>query len=380
MACALAAALAGCGGGDTPRDGAAGFAERVAAQGARAPVGLLAAAPRERAANHVVPDAATLFDWAEYKYPALFPKGPQNQPLTYEGVTYTARAYSNGNYLGLTAGGEIYGYGPFTSFIRQGFGTAAQYGDQVAADTCNVYPERCHPQPTGPYNECVDSSENATRTGATWRAEYENSGGSTGGYTIESVIDGPASFGQRSNVIQATVTVSGTSVVAGLSSSYSSKTKSYFQRRSDGLIEIYGSDNESTTGAVTVGGITVGGQTSISRTVFDPPDPATQFVLRVGENVTKTVSSTTTTSQPPGVAPSTASTTSSWTFEERQTITVLGKDYDTCRYRIAQFGSAGSSVSWFIVGKGVTARTESMTEGVLSRTELKSGTYNGAPL
>ena len=81
-------------------------------------------------------DTATLFDWAEVQYGALFPKGSVNQLLLHEGVNYTIRHYaSTNNYLGV-ANGQVYGYGNFTNAQLQGFGFTADY-------TCSVAPKNC---------------------------------------------------------------------------------------------------------------------------------------------------------------------------------------------------------------------------------------------
>jgi hypothetical protein len=124
-------ALAACGGAESSTD----------AQPARS-ARLLSTGPSLQATAAAV-DARSLFDWAEYTYPALFPKGAQNQPLRYEGVDYIIRAYPNGNHLGLTAGGDVYGLGPFTGNVLTAFGKAADYAAQIAADACKVDPASC---------------------------------------------------------------------------------------------------------------------------------------------------------------------------------------------------------------------------------------------
>ena len=88
-------------------------------------------------------DATTLFDWAEWKYPELFPKGPSNFSVSYLGVDYTVRAYGNGNYLGVTISGDIFGLGAFTGNALQGFGNSADYAAQVRADACKVNAQTC---------------------------------------------------------------------------------------------------------------------------------------------------------------------------------------------------------------------------------------------
>lgn len=76
-------------------------------------------------------------DWAEATWPGLFPKGPQSSQLTHEGVTYThVRVYNTGNILGITAAGDIRGYGPFTQNVLTAFGNTADYTCQIAPSAC----------------------------------------------------------------------------------------------------------------------------------------------------------------------------------------------------------------------------------------------------
>ena len=119
--------LSACGGAEVPADAQPARSERALAT----------------AAVTATVDASSLFDWAEYTFPDLFPKGAKNQPLTFEGVDYTIRPYANGNYLGLTSGGAVYGLGPFTGNVLTGFGQAADYAQQIAADACKVQPAAC---------------------------------------------------------------------------------------------------------------------------------------------------------------------------------------------------------------------------------------------
>jgi hypothetical protein len=78
-----------------------------------------------------------VLSWAEATWPNLFPKGPQSSQLTHEGVTYThVRVYSTGNILGITAAGDIRGYGPFTQNVLTAFGNTADYTCQIAPSAC----------------------------------------------------------------------------------------------------------------------------------------------------------------------------------------------------------------------------------------------------
>lgn len=78
-----------------------------------------------------------VLDWAEATWPNLFPKGPKSYQVTYEGVTYThVRSYSTGNILGITATGDIRGFGPFTKNVLTAFGNTGDYTCQIAPSAC----------------------------------------------------------------------------------------------------------------------------------------------------------------------------------------------------------------------------------------------------
>lgn len=107
--------LVGCGGGH----------ERPPTDARPAPAASLAATP---------PDASELMDWAEQRYPTLFP-GPQANRRE---LAYTYRHYpGTGNYLGV-AGIGIYLLGPVSGQAAAPVqvGTLDQY-------TCLVFPGRC---------------------------------------------------------------------------------------------------------------------------------------------------------------------------------------------------------------------------------------------
>lgn len=124
--------LAGCTGRD-PGSEASAFVERIASQGSI------------KKAASVAPgvDPDSVFDWAQWKFPSLFPKGAQTTEIVFGGVGYSVRAYSTGNYLGVTRQGEIYGLGPFTNQQLQSFGLLSAWAAEVQADRCSVYAERC---------------------------------------------------------------------------------------------------------------------------------------------------------------------------------------------------------------------------------------------
>ncbi|MCU0943223.1 MAG: Ig-like domain-containing protein, partial [Hydrogenophaga sp.] len=102
-------------------------------------------APRRQALSTVgaavTPDET--LDWAEFKFPSLFAKGARSYPLLYEGVAYTVRSYPNGNNLGITASGGIFGLGPFTNGELRALGSVSDFGPQIRADRCLVSPSAC---------------------------------------------------------------------------------------------------------------------------------------------------------------------------------------------------------------------------------------------
>lgn len=145
VAAAVATLVAACG-GSAPDDTATAFVQRIDSDGGSAPRRVLATAEAApQAAAVALPNAKELFDWAEYKFPELFYPAQTfaNYTLSYAGQTYTVRSYANGNNLGLTPDGRIFGLGPFTENVLTAFGTAADYAAQVAADKCRVSPSSC---------------------------------------------------------------------------------------------------------------------------------------------------------------------------------------------------------------------------------------------
>lgn len=132
LAPALAAlVLAACGGSDGP----AGPDARATASAVReAPMAGEPAAPTV--------DAALLMDWAEVKFAALFRgqtatlsrSGPDGFPLSFQGQDYTVRAYPGNRFLGVTAGGRVYGLGDYTNNALADFGPIGNWAALVLAE------------------------------------------------------------------------------------------------------------------------------------------------------------------------------------------------------------------------------------------------------
>ncbi|MBC7942542.1 MAG: hypothetical protein H7Z19_22790 [Chitinophagaceae bacterium] len=370
---AVLALLSACGGGaDSDSGQAVGFVAEIKKAQAASPSAAAVAGTGTRV------DAKTLFDWAETIYPALFPKGPQNYSLSYQGVEYTVRSYANGNNLGLTPTGEIYGLGPFTNNVLTAFGHDADYAGQVQAAACQTYPGSC--TANVPLNDCADPAALSLPTGFSSRLVYEFSGTVTGEQTIESVVNGPATF-EGQNAIKITANTSGSTTVEGVSVSTALKIESFEQVGANSVNRALGSLIETTSGGFVIGGVTIPGSVSKSKVVYTPAFNMLDFHLQVGQSRTTVSTSTTTVTEPAGTPVSSSTSGETVTFEARESINVLGRNYNTCRYRIAGENANSYSTTWFLVGKGVPVRTVGVADGTVDLTQqLKSGTYNGSPL
>ncbi len=373
--------LGACGGSDPVAVAEDQFVGKIAS--AKPGTRLAASNKRPLAADiSIALTAADLFNWAEGQYPELFPKGPQNFPLTDGGINYTVRAYPNGNYLG-EANGIVYGLGDFTNGQIQSFGRMVDY-------TCQVFPAACNPPPlpTAALNECIDPAAALLPTGFRVNLVLDFSGPITGEQTVESVIDGPDLFEGVSAVrVTTTTTGSNTIDVGGfaLTSTTRTTSKSYEQASASGRPwKTLGSTTDvlTTTGGIVVGGITVPGSTSTSssKTVHTPADENLEFTLQVGQSLTKAVTSTTTVTAPVPLPPTTATSSEMYTFETKESITVFGKTYNTCRYKMNTVGEAETTTTWMILGKGIPVKTVGTAQGVVQTIQVKSGTYNGSPI
>lgn len=137
----MALGLAGCGGGGSVGGPAPGeeaaprqrLAEALHAQARRAD------AP---AAWPLPVDHAAMLDWAEWKYPALFPKPGLDVRVPFKGETYTVRIYSNGNHLGISDAGVL-GLGPFTNHQVLRLGAFGDFVPLVQADACHTRNHDC---------------------------------------------------------------------------------------------------------------------------------------------------------------------------------------------------------------------------------------------
>ncbi|WP_088279766.1 hypothetical protein [Ideonella sp. A 288] len=309
-------------------------------------------------------DATAALDWAEWQYPDLFPKGPANVTLDYLGVRYTVRTYRNGNNLGITSAGGIYGLGVFTNQQLVSFGIIANYESLVRADRCSVYPGSCDIGGGTTLNECQPLSTTSLVTGTRVRAEYEFTGLTSGTQVMDSRVDGPTTYNGQS-AVQISSTLTGNLTGIG---TLTSSDRSFVQAADGGLVRTLGDE-----GTATLNGLV----TAASRSVYDPPVLNKEFTLARGGVLTQTVSGTTTPTQPAGPATRFSSTTV-YTFVARESISVLGKTYDTCRYVERAEGSQASTTSWYHVGTGIPVRIND-SAGEASA-DLRTATVNGVPI
>ena len=155
------------------------------------------------------------------------------------------------------------------------------------------------------------------------------------------------------------------------------ENKSYMQDAGSGFVRLLG--GEFTTTLAGVGSLQ-------SKTVYSPGSLNVEFSIQPSQTISKAMSSTTSLTLPFGPpTTSTGTVVRSHTFVGRESITVRGRGYATCKYtERGQAGDTSTSTVWYIDGKGVPARSEEVDtfQGVSKTTviELVSGTLNGAPL
>lgn len=378
LALAVAALIAACGGGEAPSSAAQSFTDALASTPAparsdrlRALAAGVGGGSTAAAAGPITNDQ--LFAGAQAIFPSLFPASPAPTTinnLAYQGRVYTVKAYANGNYLAISTDGVVWGLGPYTNGALVQFEAVQAYADLVCANI------DCGGGGTGgggSLNGCTIGAAEALRTGNTYSAVYVSNvlvaPTSTGEYTVTGRVDGSATF-EGQSVIKVSSTIKG--VERG--QAVDVIDTAYEQIAENDLVRSVGNEAQAT----------FGGFNATLKTVFTPPTLNTEFTLAPGASLTKSVTSTSTTVAAglPPLPPSTGTSTTTHTYEARETVSVLGRTYETCRYKSVTSGSDSSEYSWYIVGRGLPAKSESRTAAgtVQHRAELKSATINGAPI
>ncbi len=390
----ITALLAACGGGEAPlstAQQAREFVQRIVTEASPAKATLTPSAPP------VAPQSATVsitndmvFAFAQTTFKDLFPvdQAPTViSNLQYEGKTFEVRGYRNGNFLGVSSSNEIWGLGPYTGNVLTSFGPVSGYACQIVPSSCVPVVD---PPATAGLNECTDPASSTLPTGFRLNLVFTYTGTVLGGdQTVDSVIDGPGTFESQS-AVQITSTTSGTNTVSAggfsITTTTSTKTRSYAQKGNNGLVKTLGAliDATSSTTTPPIGGVTLPptSTTISSKTVFTPPDENVEFTLALGQSIDKkTTQTTTVTAGPGGTGPQTTTGTVRHTFEAKESISLAnGKTYSACRYKTSNVDGSGATSIWYLVGKGVPLRTQSTVDGKTQTIEMKSGSYNGTPL
>lgn len=299
----------------------------------------------------ITPDQ--LWAWAELTWPDLFAGQPASfSGVSYQGKVFAGRGYPNGNYLALADNGEAWGLGPFTGQALTNFGNAQTYAEQVCS--------RVDCGGTRSLNLCTQPASESLRSGMNVVANL-----------VQTDANGTREFTQESQVEPATAfngaTVTPILVTTRPATGAATRVRSYHQADDGGLVRTLGHDELGS------------GSTVLTRTSYAPATRNSEFSLQVGQAITRVVSGA---SGPLGGGTTSRSSSTTYAFEARETITVQGRAYDTCRYTERLSGTGGSTQTWYIVGSGLPARSETRSAGgtVLSRTDLKQATVNGVPV
>lgn len=323
-------------------------------------------------------DARALFDWAEYKLPSLFPKGAATVQIVFEGAAYTVRAYANGNHLGLREDGAVFGLGPFTAGSLTPLGRLADYAAAVVADQCLVDPARCAPPgpPTGTRNACtMDAAEllqPGTRVVLDFVSYIDNPDAPTALMFLDTVVEGEAVF-EGIPAVRIAGVLRGSATEDGVSVSYDGTVASYSQVGPGGLERELGGEVDAVYQA---GGQSFG---SRSRFVVKAGGLGDEFLLQPGQTMTKEVTSAVSVLAPTVEGPFTDAASHTITFEGRETIVVPAGSFDTCRYRTVDSNGL-TTLDWYIVGRGIPAKSQFIRFGVTETQVLRFGSFNGGPL
>jgi len=367
---AAAGLLAACGESDAPLSPSESFVSRMATETAVAG-SLPATTTLAKRASPVPVTNNQLFQWAQLQYPELFGTAAPNviANLPYNGQLFDVREFPGGAYLGISAG-RVYGLGPFTNGELKDFGLVQGFSAQVCSLINCGNSGGSSGAGTGTHNGCIPPASEALRTGNRYTAVYKSdvfgSEPSSGESTEEFLVEGSTSF-EGQSAIRSSLRMSGT-----ILGQVVDETLVFFdQIANNGLILQLGSESV----------LSVAGSSVALRTVHTPPFLNTEHTLQPGQSLEKTFTATSTYINSPYPFSSTDTLTTRHTCEARETINVLGRTYDTCRYKV-DFGSGDEIYDWSIFGKGISARTETRNRAgaVLSRAELRSGSINGTAI
>jgi hypothetical protein len=156
----------------------------------------------------------------------------------------------------------------------------------------------------------------------------------------------------------------------------------YYKIQNNGLVVILGIDDVYTSSVGSIPSFT-----TQSKYVYSKEESAKYLTLKLGESIdTTTVGTRTKTTLPIGNAPSTTTTTpinfsTNYTYAARETLTVAGRSFDTCKYTVTGGEESQIIHMWVLIGNGSMLRHETILQnGDRIDLQFKSGTYNGVAL
>ncbi len=367
-----AALLAACGGGETALTPAQSFVARIATEtplAGKLPTNATVA--KRAAAAAIVITNDQLFQWVQLLFPELLGSAAPNvfANVPYAGKLFDVREYPGSAYLAISDG-RVYALGPFTTGDLVDLGFVQSYSAQVCS-LVNCAGGGSTGGGNGTLNGCSLPASQGLVIGNRYTAVYTSvtfaPQASSGEYTTEGVVEGNVTF-EGQSAIKVSNRVQGT------------QEGQTIDATSNAFEQVAENELTRSLGSETV--VSFAGMSLTSRTVNNPAVLNSEFTLQPGQSIDQTYSSTTTFINAPfELPPTTGSSTSRITYEARETISVLGRSYDTCRYKSTFAGDANTnSYAWYIVGKGFPARIESRNSAgtVLGLNELKSATINGA--
>jgi hypothetical protein len=211
----------------------------------------------------------------------------------------------------------------------------------------------------GPSSDCLNPS--IYNSPITSHLEYNYSGSTTGTTVIDTTSSLNVSFeGQSATEFRSSTTATFTGLAPTIATA-----KSYANVDGSDLL-LHGTLADITSPV-----------TGSIKAVFTPPKRDKRFTLAVGESasVTYTIFTTTTLTGVPNAITSSSSQTDTVRYLGRETITVAGGTFDTCKFDENPGQTSASSV-WMGAGnaKGVMIKTQAGNQTI----EFKAGSINGS--
>lgn len=235
------------------------------------------------------------------------------------------------------------------------------------------------------YNECTSPTAMTLPTGYSRHMVYAmlNASDVVGELVTDELFNGPVVFeGQTAIQLTYNSTINTFATATMPASSTVGHELHYYNIQNNGLVVILGVDAVYTS---SVGGIP--SFTTQSKYVYSKEELAKYLTLKLGESIdTATVGTRTKTTLPIGNAPSTTTTTpinfsTNYTYAARETLTVAGRSFDTCKYTATGGEESQIIHMWVLIGNGSMLKNETIfANGDHIELQFKSGTYNGSAL